>query len=124
MEVIDELKKIDADIEDGKAEINAYYDKLSNLIERKEHIETLFEDYWERGFAISKRTQERIDKWKKEHRKKCSCQYFEYIFSPSEVGTGLYVKCPRCNAGVECNCSSDPICNDDDYDNGGFKWKV
>lgn len=126
MSIWNELQCIDNHIEDAKAELEKQAKRLDNLLEQKEQKQQLLEDYWLRGFAISERTQYRIDGWKTDHDKKCNYKSLEYVFTPTEMGTVLMVRCPECGAEVECNCSSDTMHSDDDYDiyPSIYKWKI
>lgn len=126
MSIWNELQCIDNHIEDAKNQLEKQTKRLDNLLAEKERKETLLEDYFLRGFAISEKTQERINNWKEEHKKKCSCWCVDYIFTPTELGTALNVVCPKCGATVECNCSSDAFSSDDDYDlhPSNYEWKV
>lgn len=126
MSIWNDLKTIEQDIEDAKNEIKKQTERLDYLLAEKERRESLLEDYFVRGFAISEKTQERINNWKEEHKEKCSCWCVDYIFTPTELGTALEVVCPKCGAKVECNCSSDALASDDDYDlhPSNYEWKI
>lgn len=126
MSIWNELQCIDNHIEDAKDQLEKQAKRLDNLLAEKERKETLLEDYFLRGFAISARTQERINGWEMDHKKKCNYKGIEYVFTPTELGTVLIVQCPKCGAKVECNCSSDAFASDDDYDlhPSNYEWKI
>lgn len=124
--IFQKIEQVNLSIDRAKQKIKQANEDIEMWEGTKEHINTLWEDCVVRGFGISKKTQDRIDTWKEAHKQKCSCNYFDYIFSPSAVGTMLDVKCHRCGAFVECNCSNNPMYRDDIYDeeNNCLKWKV
>lgn len=108
--IVNEINYINQQIEDTENNIDKNTKKLDELINEKKAKEELLDDYSMRGFAIGKHSQEKIDEWEAEHNCNCRNRYIDYIFTPTELGTALTVKCSKCRMTLTglC-CSSDPL---------------
>ena len=87
--VIDRLRGKDKQIEYLQKENNRLKDehyKDEELKNLQEKIENLQGDRM-RGFPISEKEQEKIDKIREEHKKKCPYCGFNYLFIPTSIVT-------------------------------------
>lgn len=99
-EIIEALKKEHDFLENRLNHYKEENDKLNRKFFEKEYIATtkrrydaLLQDLM-RGFPISEEENERIKRWKAEHKKVCSCGgCYEYRFVPSPLGDSGYILC-------------------------------
>ena len=110
MTVLDNINNLDMEIENAKKQIEEYTKSLKKMTECKKRQEQLLDDYLIRGFAISEKSEERILNWEAEHNMKCKNRYIDYIFTKTELGTALSVRCPKCKRELTgLQCSNDPL---------------
>ena len=101
--VIDGLRAKDKQIGQLQEENNRLKDehyKDEELKKLQEKIKEL-QGNCNRGFPISKDEQEKIDKIREEHKKKCPHCGFDYLFVPFAIVTFGYVKCDVCGEEIK-----------------------
>lgn len=101
--VIEKLRGKDKQIEYLQNENNRLKDehyKDEELKRLQEKIESL-QSNCRRGFPISEKDQEKIDKIREEHKKKCPHCGFDYLFIPTSIVTFGYVKCDVCGEEIK-----------------------
>lgn len=101
--VINGLKEKDKQIESLQEENNRLKDeyyKDEELKKLQEKIKDLQGDCI-RGFPISEKEQEKIDKIREEHKKKCPHCGFDYLFIPTPIATFGYVRCDVCGNEIK-----------------------
>lgn len=101
--VIDRLRGKDKQINRLQEENNRLKDEhykdeeLKNLQEKIKDLQ----GNCMRGFPISEKEQEKIDKIREEHKKECPHCSFKYIFEPYSIVEFGYLKCNVCGEEIK-----------------------
>lgn len=95
--IFQELKEYIKDMETRNEELRYKLDNYSKDEEIQRYKDELMNIRRDSLYILNDKEKELVNEFRKEHYKKCGkSSRIEYILNPTEIGTGISIRCSRC----------------------------